>query len=78
MAALCQPKFADRYCVTIDGKWKRLRDEAEPRIKDKDFHPQAELAVARSKLQIQPAASPGDVFVTTGVSARVIAGWGSY
>ena len=69
MVARRQPKFTTRDCVTIAGKWKRLRDESEPRIKGKDFHPQAELVVARNKLQIQPAASPGDVFVVAVVRA---------
>jgi hypothetical protein len=62
-------KFDDCWYATVDGNKTKLRDEAGVPIKGKDFRQQAELAVARSKLRIEPVAAPGDVLVATVVGA---------
>ncbi len=62
-------KFDDCWYATIDGKRTKLLNEAGQPIKGKDFRQQADLAVARRKLQIEPVTAPGDVLVATVVSA---------
>jgi integrase len=62
-------KFDDCWYATIDGKRSKLRDEAGQPIKGKDFRQQAELAVARVKLRIEPTGVCGDVLVATVISA---------
>ena len=58
-------KFDDCWYATIDGKRTKLRGEAGEPIKGKDRRQLAELAIARSKLQIEPVAAAGDVLVAT-------------
>ena len=59
-------KFDDCWYATIDGKRTKLRDEIGKPVKGKAKRKQAELAVARLKLQIQPASTQsGDVLVAT-------------
>ena len=62
-------KFDDCWYATIEGKRTNLRDEIGNPIKGKDYRQQAELAVARVKLHIEPAGVPGDVLVATVCSA---------
>lgn len=63
-------KFDDGWYATVDGKRTRLRDEFGRAIRGKDNREQAELAVARLKLQIPQATSSGTVLV-----ARVVDVW---
>ncbi len=62
-------KFDDCWYATIDGKRTKLRDEIGQPIKGKDFRQQAELAIARVKLQIEPVSTPRDILVATVCSA---------
>ncbi len=65
-------KFDDCWYATIDGKRTKLRDEIGKPVKGKDNRKQAELAVARVKLQIAPAKSTGTVFVATVCEAYLV------
>ncbi len=58
--------FDDCWYATMDGKRTKLRDEAGNPIRGNDQREQADLALAREKLQIQPSMAAGDgVLVAT-------------
>lgn len=63
-------KFDNGWYATIDGKREKLRDVAGNPIKGKENRADADLAVARIKLQVPPtAANEGGLLVATVVDA---------
>lgn len=62
-------KFDDSWYATVDGKRTRLRDVVGQAIRGKDQREQADLAVARLKLQLPEPADHGSVLVATVVDA---------
>jgi len=62
-------KFDDGWYATVDGRRTRLRDETGQPIRGKDHREQADLAVARLKLQIPPTTQTGSVLVADVVDA---------
>ncbi|APZ94554.1 tyrosine-type recombinase/integrase [Fuerstiella marisgermanici] len=58
-------RFDDGWYATIDGQRTRLRDEMGQPIRGKDNRQQADLAVARLKLQMPEPAAHGAVLVAT-------------
>ena len=63
-------KFDDSWYATIDGKRQKLRDEAGQPIKGIDNRANAELAVARIRLNVHPQATDGgNVLVATVIDA---------
>jgi len=62
-------KFDDGWYATVDGKRTRLRDETGQPIRGKDHREQADLAVARLKLQIPATTQTGSVLVADIVDA---------
>ncbi|MEZ6128889.1 MAG: site-specific integrase [Planctomycetaceae bacterium] len=64
-------KFDGCWYATIDGKRTRLRDVGGQPIRGKDYREQAELAVARLKLQLPEPEAQGTILVATVVDAYV-------
>ena len=58
-------KFDDCWYATIDGKRTKLRGECGTPIRGKDHRKEADLAIARLKLHIQPTSTSGNVLVAT-------------
>jgi len=62
-------KFDDSWYATIDGKRTRLRDEIGQPIRGKENREQADLAVARFRLQIPVTTQSGSILVADVVDA---------